>query len=115
MPAPPGPYDLAAVVYTSGTTGKPKGVMLTHRNVVNDVQAVLERIAPTQDDVFLSFLPLSHTFERTGGYYLPIAAGCCVAFAARSCQHHPQNHAGGSAMKSCPKPSCAEHTHARIA
>lgn len=78
---PPSPDDLAAIVYTSGTTGKPKGVMLTHRNVVSDVQAVLERIAPTQDDVFLSFLPLSHTFERTGGYYLPIAAGCCVAFA----------------------------------
>ena len=80
-PTPPGADDLAAIVYTSGTTGKPKGVMLTHRNVVSDVQAVLERIAPTQDDVFLSFLPLSHTFERTGGYYLPVAAGCCVAFA----------------------------------
>lgn len=73
--------DLAAIVYTSGTTGKPKGVMLTHRNVVSDVKAVLKRIAPTVDDVFLSFLPLSHTFERTGGYYLPIAAGSCVAYA----------------------------------
>ena len=80
-PTPPGPEDLAALVYTSGTTGKPKGVMLTHRNVVSDVKAVLERIAPTVDDVFLSFLPLSHTFERTGGYYLPIAAGSCVAYA----------------------------------
>ncbi|MFN9470765.1 AMP-dependent synthetase/ligase [Acidovorax sp.] len=80
-PAQPGPEDLAAVVYTSGTTGKPKGVMLTHRNVVSDVKAVLERIAPTVDDVFLSFLPLSHTFERTGGYYLPIAAGSSVAYA----------------------------------
>ena len=60
---------------------RPKGVMLTHRNVVSDVKAVLDRIAPTVDDVFLSFLPLSHTFERTGGYYLPIAAGSCVAYA----------------------------------
>ena len=84
-PQAPGPEDLAAIVYTSGTTGKPKGVMLTHRNVVSDVKAVLERIAPTVDDVFLSFLPLSHTFERTGGYYLPIAAGSCVAY-ARSVQ-----------------------------
>ncbi len=73
--------DLAAIVYTSGTTGKPKGVMLTHHNVISDVKAVLDRIAPTVDDVFLSFLPLSHTFERTGGYYLPIAAGSCVAYA----------------------------------
>ena len=84
-PHAPGPDDLAAVVYTSGTTGKPKGVMLTHHNVVSDVKAVLERIAPTVDDVFLSFLPLSHTFERTGGYYLPIAAGSCVVY-ARSVQ-----------------------------
>jgi long-chain acyl-CoA synthetase len=73
--------DLATIVYTSGTTGKPKGVMLTHRNVVSNVQAVLQRVQPTVDDVFLSFLPLSHTFERTAGYYLPIAAGSCVAYA----------------------------------
>ena len=82
---PPGPDDLAAVVYTSGTTGKPKGVMLTHHNVVSDVKAVMDYIAPTVDDVFLSFLPLSHTFERTGGYYLPMAAGSCVVY-ARSVQ-----------------------------
>jgi long-chain acyl-CoA synthetase len=73
--------ELAALVYTSGTTGKPKGVMLTHENVVSNIKATLQRIAPRQSDVFLSFLPLSHTFERTAGYYLPIAAGCCVAFA----------------------------------
>ena len=81
LPAAPGPEDLAAIVYTSGTTGKPKGVMLTHGNVIADVKAVLERIAPTEEDVFLSFLPLSHTFERTGGYYLPMASGSCVAYA----------------------------------
>ena len=81
LPPPPGPEDLAAIVYTSGTTGKPKGVMLTHANVMADVRAVLQRIAPTQDDVFLSFLPLSHTFERTGGYYLAMASGSCVAYA----------------------------------
>jgi long-chain acyl-CoA synthetase len=77
----PGPEDLAAIVYTSGTTGKPKGVMLTHRNVVANVKAVLARIQPLESDVFLSFLPLSHTFERTAGYYLPMAAGSCVAYA----------------------------------
>ncbi len=81
LAAPPGPEDLAAIVYTSGTTGKPKGVMLTHRNVISNVQAVLARIQPLASDVFLSFLPLSHTFERTAGYYLPIAAGSCVAYA----------------------------------
>ncbi len=81
VPKAPEADDLAAIVYTSGTTGKPKGVMLTHHHVISDVKAVLERIAPTAEDVFLSFLPLSHTFERTGGYYLPIAAGSCVAYA----------------------------------
>jgi len=72
--------DLATLVYTSGTTGKPKGVMLTHRNVMSNVSAVLQSVAPVAGDVFLSFLPLSHTFERTAGYYLPVAAGACVAY-----------------------------------
>jgi long-chain acyl-CoA synthetase len=75
------PGDLAAIVYTSGTTGRPKGVMLSHGNVVANVKAIAHRIAAAPDDVFLSFLPLSHTFERTGGYYYPIAAGACVAYA----------------------------------
>jgi long-chain acyl-CoA synthetase len=77
---PPSENDLAAIVYSSGTTGKPKGVMLTHANVIANVKATLARVAPESDDVFLSFLPLSHTFERTAGYYLPIAVGCCVAY-----------------------------------
>ncbi len=80
-PCKPEPNDLATLVYTSGTTGKPKGVMLSHDNVLANVKATLQRVAPTEQDVFLSFLPLSHTFERTAGYYLPIAAGCCVAHA----------------------------------
>jgi long-chain acyl-CoA synthetase len=80
-PEPPSETDLAALVYTSGTMGKPKGVMLTHSNVMSNVAAALGRVAPLQGDIFLSFLPLSHTFERTAGYYLPIAAGACVAYA----------------------------------
>lgn len=82
--------DLAALVYTSGTTGKPKGVMLTHTNVMSNVKAVVHRVAPVTSDVFLSFLPLSHTFERTAGYYLPVAAGACVAF-SRSVKQLPQD------------------------
>ncbi|MEG0921430.1 MAG: long-chain fatty acid--CoA ligase [Comamonas sp.] len=73
--------DMAAIVYTSGTTGKPKGVMLSHHNVLSDVKAVLGRVVPTKDDVFLSFLPVSHTFERTCGYYLPMAVASTVVYA----------------------------------
>ncbi len=75
------PQSLAAIVYTSGTTGRPKGVMLSHANVVANVLAVRPWLNAAAGDLFLSFLPLSHTFERTAGYYLPIAAGCAVAFA----------------------------------
>jgi long-chain acyl-CoA synthetase len=64
--------------------------MLTHGNVVSNVKATLQRVAPLSSDVFLSFLPLSHTFERTAGYYLPIAAGSCVAF-ARSTSRLPED------------------------
>lgn len=73
--------DLAAIVYTSGTTGRPKGVMLTHRNILPNIRSVIARVQVLPTDVFLSFLPLSHTFERTIGYYLPIAAGSCVVYA----------------------------------
>jgi len=80
----PAPADLAALIYTSGTTGRPKGVMLTHANVIANVKAVLRRVEAASSDLFLSFLPLSHTFERTAGYYVPIAAGCSVVFARSS-------------------------------
>jgi long-chain acyl-CoA synthetase len=74
------PDALATIVYTSGTTGRPKGVMLSHRNILSNTHAVLTAIDCYEQDVFLSFLPLSHTLERTGGYYLPMMAGACVAF-----------------------------------
>lgn len=81
---------LAAIVYTSGTTGRPKGVMLTHNNVLSNIRAVMARVEVRPSDVFLSILPLSHTFERTVGYYLPIAAGSCVAY-ARSVAKVPED------------------------
>ncbi|HEX5363220.1 MAG TPA: long-chain fatty acid--CoA ligase [Gallionella sp.] len=80
--APPCRSDeLASIVYTSGTTGKPKGVMLSHNNMLSNAYATLGILAVHGDDLFLSFLPLSHTFERTLGYYLPVMAGATVAFA----------------------------------
>jgi len=75
------PHALASIVYTSGTTGRPKGVMLTHYNMLTIAHAALTMIDVFEEDLFLSFLPLSHTLERTAGYYLPVMSGSAVAYA----------------------------------
>ncbi|MBF8270136.1 MAG: AMP-dependent synthetase [Gammaproteobacteria bacterium] len=70
---------LATIVYTSGTTGAPKGVMLSHWNILSNAYSGSQTVPITAGNVFLSFLPLSHTLERTVGYYLPMMAGATVA------------------------------------
>src|SRR5260370_4324301 len=72
---------LATICYTSGTAGRPKGVMLTHGNILANVSACERLRLARSDDVFLSLLPVSHMFERTGGYYLPLSIGPKVASA----------------------------------
>ncbi|MGA7799705.1 MAG: AMP-dependent synthetase/ligase [Gammaproteobacteria bacterium] len=74
------PGDLATIVYTSGTLGRPKGVMLSHANILWNAHASQQAVPAYPDDLFLSFLPLSHTFERTVGYYAPMMAGATVAY-----------------------------------
>jgi long-chain acyl-CoA synthetase len=71
---------LATIVYTSGTTGRPKGVMLSHYNILWNAYASLQVVNCQPDEVFLSFLPLSHTLERTAGYYLPMMIGGTIAY-----------------------------------
>jgi long-chain acyl-CoA synthetase len=75
------PDLLASIVYTSGTTGRPKGVMLTHENMLWNAWYASQCADFGAHEVFLSFLPLSHTLERTGGYYLPMLTGAEVAYA----------------------------------
>ncbi|NOU41760.1 MAG: long-chain fatty acid--CoA ligase [Methylotenera sp.] len=76
---------LATIIYTSGTTGKPKGVMLTHRNLMSNAWGALQVFSIYPNDIFLSFLPLSHALERMAGCCIPIMSGASVAF-SRSIQ-----------------------------
>lgn len=84
-----GPDELATLIYTSGTTGDPKGVMLTHGNFCANVYATLETLEVSPEDECLSFLPLSHSFERMGDYAL-WAAGVTICY-AESIEAVPQN------------------------
>jgi len=74
------PEDIAAIIFTSGTTGDPKGVMLTHWNIVSDVIGCYLAIDIGKES-FLSVLPMHHTFECTAGFILPLYSGCSVTFA----------------------------------
>jgi len=74
------PDDLATIIYTSGTTGEPKGVMLTHGNLVSNLRATADTLDLSQDDVALSFLPLSHGFERMVSYVY-LFCGVTIVFA----------------------------------
>lgn len=75
------PDSLCTLIYTSGTTGMPKGVMLTHHNICSNVKAAHKFLEIDERDRTLSFLPLCHSFERTGGYYAMLAGGAEIYYA----------------------------------
>jgi long-chain acyl-CoA synthetase len=85
-----GKYDWASIIYTSGTTGDPKGAILNHWNFVSNVIDITRLFDMGPLDRCLSFLPLSHVFERTGGYYAMLYAGVTIAY-AESVDTVPQN------------------------
>lgn len=70
--------DLAAILYTSGTTGKPKGVMLTHKNLLFDLDAIIRFLPIDKNDIFISVLPMFHAFGATACMLLPLALGACL-------------------------------------
>lgn len=82
--------DLATIVHTSGTTGNPKGVMLSHGNLLTNVEEIQYCVPVSSRDTSLSFLPLSHIFERTCGQFVPIAVGATIAY-AENMDTIPQN------------------------
>jgi long-chain acyl-CoA synthetase len=75
------PHAPATILYTSGTTGLPKGVLLSHENILSNIRSVLSVFEIGPDDVTLSFLPLCHIFERTAGYYTMLQAGATISYA----------------------------------
>lgn len=84
------PGDTLTLVYTSGTTGNPRGVELTNHNIIANIEGCLGAFDVRDSDIFLSYLPLCHSFERIGGLYLPLAVGASVCF-AESIDKVPEN------------------------
>jgi long-chain acyl-CoA synthetase len=82
--------DIATIIYTSGTTGPPKGVLLTHANLIHNVLFSKKALSMSQDEIHLSFLPLSHIFERMAGHYLMIHLGATIGY-AENMDAVPQN------------------------
>ena len=113
LPAGPSPDDLAALVYTSGTTGRPKGVMLTHRNVVSNVQQISHYMPIDETDVFLSYLPLSHSFERSAAYYHALAVGGLLVF-SRGVAHITEDLHAVNPTCMCSVPRVFERIHNQI-
>lgn len=111
--AEPEADDLAGFIYTSGTTGRPKGVMITHRNIVSNVQQINRCFDFTEEDVFLSFLPFSHTFERTVAHYNSLANGSAMAF-ARSAANIERDLREVQPTLMCSVPRIYEKIHQRI-
>jgi long-chain acyl-CoA synthetase len=83
--------QLATIIHTSGTTANPRGVMLTHGNMVYNYEAVSQVVDFYQTDVFLSWLPLSHSYERVAGMVVPLARGCTIAYAEPLIERLPAN------------------------
>ncbi len=111
----PGPKadDLAGFIYTSGTTGRPKGVMLTHRNLASNVKQISQACDVNETDVYLSFLPFSHTFERCVAHYVACAHGAAMAF-ARSAQQIELDLADVKPTLMCSVPRVFERIYQKI-
>ena len=107
------PSDLLTLIYTSGTTGNPKGVMLSHENLISNMEGIGKLINFERDDVFLSFLPLSHVFERMGGHFTAFSRACTVYY-AEGIEQVPANLQEAKPTVVLSVPRLYEKMHARI-
>lgn len=105
--------DLCTIIYTSGTTGEPKGVMLSHKNIISDLKSVIGCVSINEKDSFLSFLPLCHIYERTTGYYAAFMCGSNV-FLCESIEAVAQNLVEAKPTIMTAVPRLFERMHARI-
>jgi len=105
--------DLLTLVYTSGTTGNPKGVMLSHDNLVSNVKGVLKLIPIDENDIFLSFLPLSHVFERMAGHYTGFSVGGSTYY-AESMESVSENFGEARPTIMCSVPRLYEKMYSRV-
>ncbi len=107
------PNDWASIIYTSGTTGEPKGAILSHGNFMSNVRQSLQVYRLDLNDTCLSFLPLSHVFERMAGFYTMMTAGVVIAY-AESIESVPENLKEISPTVVCSVPRVYEKMYARI-
>ena len=106
--------QIATVIHTSGTTANPKGAMLSHANILFNYQAVNQVIDLSEEDTFLSWLPLSHIFERVAGEFLPLGLGATVAYAEPLIERLAQNMADVKPTIMAAVPRFYERVYGRV-
>ena len=106
--------QLATIIHTSGTTANPKGAMLTHGNLVFNYEAVIQVVDFYETDIFLSWLPLSHIYERVAGMVVPLGRGCLIAYAEPLIERLPINMAEVRPTVMVAVPRLYERVYARV-
>ena len=105
---------VATIVHTSGTTANPKGVVLTHGNILHNFEAGIQAVDFNEDDLFLSFLPLSHMTERAAGQVVPLGRGCTIAYAEPAIERLAANMAEVRPTVMVAVPRLYERLYARV-
>ncbi len=106
--------SVATIVHTSGTTANPKGVVLSHGNILHNFESAIQAVDFTPNDLFLSFLPLSHMTERAAGQVVPLGRGCTIAYAEPAIERLPANMAETHPTVMVAVPRLYERLYARV-